>query len=52
MLKIIYKLDFVSLHNLEMEKRDNKIVYTNVEEILDPSHTVLVVWDVQNLQGY
>jgi len=32
-----------------MEKRDNKIVYTNVEEILDPSHTALVVWDVQNL---
>ncbi|MGB7636102.1 MAG: cysteine hydrolase [Nitrososphaeraceae archaeon] len=42
-------MDFVSLHKLEMEKRDNKIVYTNVEEILDPSHTALVVWDVQNL---
>src|ERR687883_815236 len=27
---------------------DNKIVYNTVEEILDPSHTALVVWDVQH----
>ena len=25
---------------------DNKIVYNTIEEILDPSHTALVVWDV------
>src|SRR5919202_1089018 len=28
--------------------RDNKIVYNTIEEILDPSHTALVVWDVQH----
>jgi nicotinamidase-related amidase len=27
---------------------DNKIVYNIIEEILDPSHTALVVWDVQH----
>ena len=27
---------------------DNKIVYNAIEEILDPSHTALVVWDVQH----
>jgi nicotinamidase-related amidase len=27
---------------------DNKIVYNTIEEILDPSHTALVVWDVQH----
>jgi nicotinamidase-related amidase len=25
---------------------DNKIVYNTIEEILDPSHTALVLWDV------
>jgi nicotinamidase-related amidase len=25
---------------------DKKIVYTTIEEILDPSHTALVIWDV------
>jgi nicotinamidase-related amidase len=28
--------------------RDNKMVYNTIEEILDPSHTALVVWDVQH----
>jgi nicotinamidase-related amidase len=27
---------------------DNKIVYNTIEEILDPSHTALIVWDVQH----
>jgi nicotinamidase-related amidase len=27
---------------------DNKIFYNTIEEILDPSHTALVVWDVQH----
>lgn len=27
---------------------DNKIVYNTIEEILDRSHTALVVWDVQH----
>ncbi len=27
---------------------DNKIVYNTIEEILNPSHTALVVWDVQH----
>src|ERR671939_2099279 len=27
---------------------DNKKVHNTVEEILDPSHTALVVWDVQH----
>ena len=26
---------------------DDKIVYDTVEEIPDPSHTALVLWDVQ-----
>jgi len=26
---------------------DDKIVYNTIEEIVDPSHTALVVWDVQ-----
>jgi nicotinamidase-related amidase len=25
---------------------DNKVVYNTIEEILDPSHTALVIWDV------
>jgi nicotinamidase-related amidase len=29
-----------------MQKIGNKIVYDTIEEILDPSHTALVVWDV------
>jgi nicotinamidase-related amidase len=31
-----------------MQKIGDKIVYNTIEEILDPSHTVLVVWDVQH----
>jgi hypothetical protein len=27
---------------------DNKVFYNTIEEILDPSHTALVVWDVQH----
>ena len=27
---------------------DDKIVYNTIEEIVDPSHTALVVWDVQH----
>src|SRR5918912_1920357 len=30
-----------------MQKIGDKIVYNTNEEILDPSHTALVVWDVQ-----
>jgi nicotinamidase-related amidase len=29
-----------------MQKIGDKIVYSTIEEILDPSHTALVVWDV------
>ncbi len=25
------------------------VIYLNLNEIVDPSHTALVVWDVQNL---
>jgi nicotinamidase-related amidase len=32
-----------------MQKIGDKIIYNTIEEILDPSHTALVVWDVQNL---
>jgi hypothetical protein len=28
---------------------DKKIIYNTIEEIMDPSHTALVVWDVQNM---
>ena len=27
---------------------DDKVVYNTIEEIVDPSHTALVVWDVQH----
>jgi nicotinamidase-related amidase len=30
-----------------MQNIGDKIVYNTIEEILDPSHTALVVWDVQ-----
>src|SRR5215203_5203052 len=30
-----------------MQKFGDKTVYDTIEEILDPSHTALVVWDVQ-----
>ena len=30
-----------------MQKIGEKIVYDTIEEILDPSHTALVLWDVQ-----
>jgi nicotinamidase-related amidase len=29
-----------------MQKIGDKIVYNTIEEILDPSHTALVLWDV------
>jgi hypothetical protein len=29
-----------------MQKIGDKIVYNTIEEILDPSHTALVAWDV------
>ena len=32
-----------------MHDIDGKPVYSNVQEIVDPVHTALVVWDVQNL---
>jgi len=28
---------------------DKKIIYNTIEEIIDPSHTALVVWDAQNM---
>jgi nicotinamidase-related amidase len=30
-----------------MQKIGDKVVYNTIEEILDPSHTALVLWDVQ-----
>jgi len=30
-----------------MQKIGDKIAYNTIEEILDPLHTALVVWDVQ-----
>ncbi|MBV9178389.1 MAG: hypothetical protein JO297_15285 [Nitrososphaeraceae archaeon] len=32
-----------------MQKIGDKLVYTTIEEIVEPSHTALVVWDVQNI---
>ena len=32
-----------------MRKIEDKIVYDTIEEIIDPSRTALVVWDVQNI---
>jgi nicotinamidase-related amidase len=32
-----------------MQDIDGKTIYSEVNEILEPSHTALVVWDVQNL---
>ena len=32
-----------------MEKIDDKIIFTNITEIVDPSHTALVIWDIQNM---
>ena len=32
-----------------MQTIDGKIIFTEIEEIVDPSHTALVVWDVQNI---
>ena len=32
-----------------MQDIDGKKVYSTVQEIVEPSHTALVVWDVQNL---
>ena len=32
-----------------MQKIGDKIIYNTIEEILNPSHTALVVWDVQNI---
>jgi nicotinamidase-related amidase len=29
-----------------MQKIGDKVVYNTIEEILDPSHTALVLWDV------
>jgi nicotinamidase-related amidase len=36
---------FYDAHN-NMQKIGDKIVYNTIEEILDPSHSALVVWDV------
>ena len=30
-------------------RHDGKTIYSTVQEIVEPSHTALVVWDVQNL---
>jgi nicotinamidase-related amidase len=32
-----------------MQKIGDKIIYNTIEEILNPLHTALVVWDVQNM---
>jgi nicotinamidase-related amidase len=36
---------FYGVHN-NMQKIGDKVVYNTIEEILDPSHTALVLWDV------
>jgi hypothetical protein len=40
-------LFLLGAHN-NMQKIGDKIVYNTIEEILDPSHTALVLWDVQS----
>jgi nicotinamidase-related amidase len=37
---------FYDVHN-KMQKIGNKVIYNTIEEILDPSHTALVAWDIQ-----
>jgi nicotinamidase-related amidase len=32
-----------------MQNIDGKVIFTEMEEIVEPSHTALVVWDVQNI---
>jgi nicotinamidase-related amidase len=32
-----------------MQNVNGKTIYSNIEEIVEPKHTVLVVWDVQNM---
>jgi nicotinamidase-related amidase len=32
-----------------MQKLGDKVIYNTTEDIIDPSHTALVVWDVQNM---
>ncbi len=32
-----------------MQKLGDKVIYNTTEDIVDPSHTALVVWDVQNM---
>lgn len=32
-----------------MQKLGDKGIYNTTEDIIDPSHTALVVWDVQNM---
>src|SRR5919197_2075251 len=32
-----------------MQNIDGKVIFTEMEEIIEPSHTALVVWDVQNI---
>ena len=37
---------FFDMHN-NMQKTGDKIIYNTIEEILNPTHTALVLWDVQ-----
>ena len=32
-----------------MQNIDGKTIYSDVQEIVDPAHTALVVWDVQKM---
>jgi nicotinamidase-related amidase len=32
-----------------MQDIDGKRIYSTLQEIVEPSHTAIVVWDVQNL---
>lgn len=32
-----------------MQNIGDKIIYNTINEIINPSHTALVVWDVQNM---
>jgi len=32
-----------------MQDIDGKTIYSTIQEIVDPAHTALVVWDVQKM---
>jgi hypothetical protein len=32
-----------------MQYIDGKTIYSDIQEIVDPTHTALVIWDVQKI---